>query len=469
MFVQMLRVVVLIGLLGVIVGAGFVPFTRAQAAPDGAIITGWVRDQRTGAGVAGATVQIGTIFVQTDGAGNLPRTRIPIAGLRAEVDVAATAAGYAPWRYIGIELALDYPVELRIELSDQPFFVQPGAVSGTAAPFDGPPDFINVGRTFSTTCVAPPTNVQRIDRVPFMDYVKNVLPNEWVASWGNDAPAALDAGAVAAAQFAWSSAFVARKWTSRGYAFDVVDSVCDQVYKDRSPTFNYTHTDAAVTRMWGTALLRNNKLITTFFRDTDQSCEERSGTADCMGQWGSYYRAKEGLNGLQILHYYYDPVTELQSAPQYRALVLRRSPDVVLWPGRTQTLAVCLRNAGKQPWLQSAVKLAVVDPNDPTNMQATSPFADSSWLSPSRPTGLTQAGLTLGQNSELRFTISAPPTLAPGTYQFSVQPIRDDAAAWLPSDSTPSWTITVAPPTTLTAQAWLPWSNGAATVPAACN
>lgn len=461
MIVQIMRLLVCMGVLAAIAGAGVGPHvSRAEAAQKTALVTGWVRDQRTGMGIAGARVQIGATTVLTDRAGNLPRTDVPIAEIRAEVEVVATARNYAPWRYVGVELALDHPVELRIELGDQPVNIEPQPVNGAAVPFDGPPDYINVGRTFSTSCVFPPTNVQRIDRVPFLDYVKNVLPNEWVLGWP---AAALDAGAVAAGQFAWSSAFVQRKWTGRGYAFDVVDSVCDQVYKDRNPAINYASTDAAVTRMWGTALIRNNKLITTFFRDRDESCV-RANSDDCMGQWGSHDRAQEGMSGLQILHYYYDPVTEIKTAPTYRALVLRQSPpNVTIWAGRTQTLSVCLRNAGTTSWQQNVTNLAVVDPNDPQNTSSTSPFADATWLNPQRPATLPQAVLSLGQSSELRFNIAAPANLAPGTYQLAVRPIQENSAAWLPGDSIALWNITVVAPTTLNVHAWLPRATGAAT------
>ena len=90
------------------------------------------------------------------------------------------------------------------------------------------PTYIRVGRTFSSQCAGEPV-VQRMDVVPFKDYVKNVLPHEWIASWSD---ASLDAGAVDGAQYAYQTAAIEQKWSRRGYAFDVVDSMCGHVYKE---------------------------------------------------------------------------------------------------------------------------------------------------------------------------------------------------------------------------------------------
>ncbi len=428
-------------LIMVIVGAAqhsIIP-AHAQDPADHGVVHGWVRDAATGRGVAGARVQLGSLVVATDATGAIPPTHLRLAGPVQGVDVEVTAPGFGRWLYVGVELAVTHPVELHVELTNQPQVRQPQANVGVAvAPFDGPPDYIKIGRTFSTSCVYPPTNVQRVDQVPFIDYVQNVLPNEWVPSW----PAAsLDAGAVAAAQFAWSSAFVNGKWTRQGYPFHVVDSVCDQVYKDRSPAVNYTSTDSAVGRMWGTALVRDNKLITTFFRDRDESCV-RSNSNDCMGQWGSYYKAQAGLSGLQILHHYYDPVVDVRTAPAYRGLVLRQSPDLQLWPGRTQTLSVCMRNVGRATWQHDRSTLNTVDPLHPQNASYVSPFANPSWRSTQQPATLTQVSAATGQSGTWTFAVSAPPSLAPGTYRFVVEPRQADGTP-IPTDSPLSWTINV--------------------------
>lgn len=168
--------------------------------------------------------------------------------------------------------------------------------SSSAAP--GYPAYIRVGRTFSTRCVARPV-IRRVDVVPFKEYVKSVLPHEWYATWHDES---LNAGAVAVAQFAYRTGFVEKKWSRRGYNFDVVDSTCDQVY---IPGRTHPRTNAAVDRMWGTKLLRNGQTITPFYRADWTMCGR---IADCMGQRGSQKLALQGWNATQILKHYYGPV-----------------------------------------------------------------------------------------------------------------------------------------------------------------
>lgn len=175
-------------------------------------------------------------------------------------------------------------------------------IPAAAAPFNAPtqaplsyPATIRVGRTFNKACVAPPV-VHRVDVVPFNQYVKDVLPNEWIASWNN---ASLDAGAVAVAQFAYQTAFVQKKWSSRGYNFDVVDSTCDQVYV---PGSSHPRTNAAVDRVWGLKMVRNGRMFTPYYRA--YACP-----GDCMSQWGSQKLARQGYSAGQILSYYYGPVS----------------------------------------------------------------------------------------------------------------------------------------------------------------
>ncbi len=76
--------------------------------------------------------------------------------------------------------------------------------------------------------------------VPFEQYVKDVLPNEWIASWS---AAALQAGAMAAKTYAWYWTNHSGDRTSGGQCFDVYDSTSSQVYKAGS---HQPSTDAAV-------------------------------------------------------------------------------------------------------------------------------------------------------------------------------------------------------------------------------
>ncbi len=452
-------------LLFLIAAAPFasVPLQAEPAMAHGEVL-GWVRDANQ-RGIPHASVQIGGHFLTTDDAGNIPPTTVPLNTLTEIVDVEVRALGFGLWRYSGVELSARHPVELHVELGREPVVFQPeAAISSQATPFDGPPDFINVGRTFSTSCVYPPTNVQRVDRMPFIDYVRNVLPYEWVTSWHD---AALDAGAVAVSQFAWSTAIINRKWTRYGYTFDILDSTCDQVYKDRSPTANYSSTDAAVARIWGTALIRDNKLITTFYRDTDLSCTDRAKTNDCMGQKNSQQLALGGMSGLEILHYYYDPVTDIRTAPQYHGLLLHRSVDLTLAPGATATLSVCLRNAGMATWQSGVSDLVVVDPDDPMSTTFVSPFVHTSWRSPERPATLTQTNAATGQSGAWSFTVGAPAKLEPGFYQLAVEPRQPDGTALTKGPIV--WNILVTSTTSYPHKVWLPLVHHRSTMSVSCS
>ncbi len=159
----------------------------------------------------------------------------------------------------------------------------------------GMPMEIVVGRTFTSACITPSHDIPT-QRMPFVDYLRNVLPNEWVASWPD---ASLDAGAIAVKQFAWYTVSIQRKWRSKGYPFDVVDNTCDQYYQDGSAN---PRTDAALQRTWGTLLLRDRALLPLSYRDTDATC---TGIPDCMGQVESAMLAGAGHSSNAILGQYF--------------------------------------------------------------------------------------------------------------------------------------------------------------------
>jgi hypothetical protein len=293
----------------------FVGIASAGApAPPMALLSGFVQDATTHQPVGGARVMAGSLAIVTGADGRIPITRVPLTGVAADVDIVVSAAGYTAWRFPALTLRAGAPVELRVRLHRVPANTQqPG--SGAAPnqppaprvqPADllTPPDYIDVGRTYQGSCVVPsPDDPIVVQRMRFEDYARNVLPNEWIASWGQTAPAALDAGAVAVKQYAWYTAFVERKWRRNGYTFDVLDSTCDQHYVDDSA---HPLTDAALQRTWSEALTRDGMLIPISYRAYDWQCPAIPG---CMGQNDSYDRALAGESAVQILQYYYGPIS----------------------------------------------------------------------------------------------------------------------------------------------------------------
>lgn len=302
---------------------GLAPVARSQAPVTYRVpVSGRARDAATGAPIAGARLTVaGSELVSTDD-GTFPPTELSIATPVQEADVVVTAEGYLPWSFAGVILRAAQPIEFRVQLRRH----APGepAPEPTAPPqpaprpggagiqgISDPPEYIRIGLTGSSACVYDTEYLESIPvvHVHFVDYVRGVLPNEWIASW----PAAsLEAGAVATKQFGWYSAWIQRKWSRYGYPFDLLDSTCDQVYK---PGTADVRTDAAIAATWRKILTRDGKLFPTYYRAHDEQCP---ATGNCMGQWGSKYKADAGMTYAEILLSYYTNavVEEWGAAPE---------------------------------------------------------------------------------------------------------------------------------------------------------
>jgi peptidoglycan hydrolase-like amidase len=145
----------------------------------------------------------------------------------------------------------------------------------------------------------PRGRILYVRAVPFDQYCKDVLPNEWFPSWR---PAALESGAIAVKMFGWYNTLHPK--TIGGQTFDVDNTVNFQTYLEQS---DQDQTDRAyyVTRNLG-------------YVKPDQSIEElnyRAGyenspnwqyrNAQKMAQWGTQYWALQGKTPLEILNFYY--------------------------------------------------------------------------------------------------------------------------------------------------------------------
>jgi hypothetical protein len=151
------------------------------------------------------------------------------------------------------------------------------------------PSTVRVRVTGVATCsTTRPYSVQDVD---FRDYVKHVLPNEWIPSWR---PEALRAGAMAAKMYAWY-------WIARGGKWpdaDVYDSTCDQVY---NPAIAYASTNAAVDATWNWRLTRAGLLFGTYYRAYGHQCAAAGLAGNCLGQWDSQWQAQARGTWPQIL------------------------------------------------------------------------------------------------------------------------------------------------------------------------
>jgi len=138
----------------------------------------------------------------------------------------------------------------------------------------------------------------RVDRVAFKTYVKNVLPNEWAASWPS---ASLDAGAMAVKSYGWYWALHSTRRTPGGTCYDVRDDTGSQVYR---PSSAASSTSAAVDRTWGTRMTRSGNVFQAQYCSTTSACGAWVA-GNWMSQTGSRDQAKAGKGYRAILRSYY--------------------------------------------------------------------------------------------------------------------------------------------------------------------
>jgi hypothetical protein len=193
-----------------------------------------------------------------------------------------------------VEIVLPDPAELAAQRTALPPAAMPPAPEQIPAADLTLPETIRVRVTGYPYCDL--TRPYTVTVVPFQEYVKHVLPNEWAALWHRES---LRAGAMAAKSYAWY-------WISRGGKWsdaDVYDSTCDQVY---NPVVSYASTDMAVEDTWRWALTRTGALFQTSYRHTYDQCLGAGLAGECMGQVDSNEMAKAGSMWDEILQFFYD-------------------------------------------------------------------------------------------------------------------------------------------------------------------
>jgi hypothetical protein len=156
-----------------------------------------------------------------------------------------------------------------------------------------PPDYIRVYRN----------RTGRIDRVPFRKYLVVVLGKEWP---GYLPHALIEAGAVAAKQFAWYHALQGPRRTKDGRCFDVRDGIQDQLYKPGKSRVRPDHYDA-VDATWHITLIKSERFFMTGYRRGQKGRCGRDATG-----WKLFARtatrcAYSGKDFMQILRIYYGP------------------------------------------------------------------------------------------------------------------------------------------------------------------
>lgn len=140
--------------------------------------------------------------------------------------------------------------------------------------------------------------------VNFMNYVKNVLPNEWTAS--ADPIEALKAGAVAVKMYGWHRLNTGSPYGGffNGQCWDVDDTTTYQFYQ---PNVAHQRTDFAVASTWAVIVKRGTTILEALYIAGTSTCARANGTQ--MHQNGTIACANMGLAWDAILTTYYDNIT----------------------------------------------------------------------------------------------------------------------------------------------------------------
>ncbi|MFD2332631.1 SpoIID/LytB domain-containing protein [Cohnella sp. GCM10020058] len=158
-----------------------------------------------------------------------------------------------------------------------------------------PPSYIRVYRT----------SYNRIDTPTLYDYVRAVLPNEWIL-YTVPKMESLKAGAMATKFVGWYRVWASPKYPNEAY--DVKDTVVDQVY---NPEANKETTESlqAINAVGGIGIQNSsgNIFYPAYVAGTSGQPGPYHGGE--MKQYGADYLNDQGNNWLQILHYFYDSST----------------------------------------------------------------------------------------------------------------------------------------------------------------
>ncbi|MGD8732724.1 MAG: metallophosphoesterase, partial [Anaerolineales bacterium] len=299
--------VILAGAAVLLVAA--IPFLVYSAPPTN--IEGTVTDAQTGAPIAGAHVEVLELGLDTTTAsdGNFNWNGLSPSRSITELTILVNAAGYGEWRLEGARLLAEETLIIEAELEDKPITISvPPPSNERPAGFAAESDVVRMLQALGGAEDIPiPATIRvrvtgyaycdlsrdyTVEVIDFKEYVKHVLPNEWISSWPWES---LRSGAMAAKMYAWYWIAQGGKWDDA----DVYDSTCDQVY---NPAVSYASTNQAVDDTWNWRLTRNDSLIQTQYRAYESQC----GSSDCMGQWDSRDLALNGWTWDEILFYFYE-------------------------------------------------------------------------------------------------------------------------------------------------------------------
>ena len=148
----------------------------------------------------------------------------------------------------------------------------------------------------------PQNAAARNVRVPFIDYIKNVVSSEIYSTWPHNS---IVANVHVIVTFALNRLFT--EWyRSRGYNFDITNSTqYDQYYRYGGPIFeNVSRIVDSIFNVYA----KRAGFLNPFFT---QYCNGTTVTCPGLSQWGTVTLANQGRTPLEILRFYYPKDLEL--------------------------------------------------------------------------------------------------------------------------------------------------------------
>ncbi|MCE9573343.1 MAG: hypothetical protein K8W52_09315 [Deltaproteobacteria bacterium] len=280
----------------------------------------------------------------------------------------------------------------------------------------------------------------RVDVIPFEDYVKGVLPHEWIPSWQE---ASLQAGAIAIRSYAASWVAAGGKYTCA----DLDDTTASQVYKDD----RNARASAAVDATSGVYVVRAGELVVA-----EYSAENGNPTADgvdeplCDGQtvnghgrgtcqWGTQRWAQAGKTADWIVLHYYPGAELVGQVPPLAASLTADVHEATMVSGDTMAVSLTYRNDGTLAWQPGEVSIGTTDPRD-----RDSAFASPDWASGSRPATVA-AAVDPATTGTFAWTMTAPEVTSATVFTERFALVAADGTWFGPADDAVTWTITVTP------------------------
>jgi len=186
-----------------------------------------------------------------------------------------------------------------------------------------------------TVHLGPPDSSARNVTLPFADYVKNVASSEIYPTWEESA---LRANILAITSFALNRVYT-EYYRSRGYDFDITNSTAiDQAFVEGR---SYFENISRLTDELFNDYLRRPGLLEPL---AAKFCNGTTVTCEGLSQWGSENLARDGLNSLEILRYYYGEDLEVVTNAPVRGIV-ESYPGTPLRVGSTGPFVTVVQSA----------------------------------------------------------------------------------------------------------------------------